>query len=269
MTRNRIPRTACVVALTLAAVGQPYAAPAQVRGLQAGSGVLTEVFSFRSPSALGMDNVVLVTAPFAVRFSGPVTVEVAGAYAHATLMDADGGSSTLEGLTDTSIRLVLPLASDRITLAGAAYLPTGKATQTTEEARVASVIAADLLPFSITNWGTGGGFDVSAAVAVPVGDFGLGARFGFAAAREFEPLVGGPDVFRYQPGNQLYARLAVDRRVGAAGKAALSATMQRFADDAFNGQNLYRSGDRLEFLATLNTSAGGSASASVYGGVLH
>ena len=207
--------------------------------------------------------------PFGVRYTGPVVVDVAGNYAHATIVRRGGSRPTISGLTDTSIRLAVPLADQRITIAGTAYLPTGKSSQTMEEAEVAGVIAADVLPFRITNWGSGGGFDISATVAVPVGGFGLGARVGYAAAREFEPLSDGPSVFSYQPGDQKYLRVAIDHALGATGKGAISATIQKFNDDAFDGENLYRSGDRLELLGSLDLGLGASASAAIYAGVMH
>jgi hypothetical protein len=243
-------------------------AVAQDSGLRVAVGANAEGFAFIKSDSIGMRGVALATSVFGARYAGPVILEVAGSYAHGVLIQNDGGQSTITGLTDTSIKLSVPLAEQRITLTGAVFLPTGKASQTLEEAAVAGIIAADLLPFRITNWGTGGGFDLSAAVAVPVGGFGVGARVGYSAAREFEPLS-GPDVFSYQPGNQTYVRVAIDHSIGATSKASVSATMQRFSDDTFNGENLYRSGDRLEFLAALDLGVGSGSSASLYAGLMH
>jgi hypothetical protein len=265
MTNNK--KLGCVLALMVAV--PPASALAQGRGLQFGTGAVIEGFGFLEPTAVGMNGISLLTVPFALRYTGPVVIELSSAYALGVLIDTDGDQTSIAGPTDTSVRLSLPLADDRITLSGAAFLPTGKATQTPEEATVAGVIAADLLPFRITNWGTGGGFDVSASVVIPMGGFGVGARVGYSAAREFEPLEGGPQVFSYQPGDQMYVRVALDRAVGATGKATVSATMQRFNDDAFDGVNIYRSGDRLEVLGSLNMAAGTSGSAALYGGVMH
>jgi hypothetical protein len=262
---NRSRSSLALVAVMLVVCG-PDAARAQA--LQAGTGMTVEAFGFATPTAVGMNAVALATVPFAIRYRGPVIVELGGAYAVGMLVDTDGDDSSIAGLTDTSIRLAVPLAGERFTISATAFLPTGKATQTQDEAAVAGVIAADLLPFRITNWGAGGGLDVSASVAIPAGPFGLGARIGYSAAREFEPLE-GPEVFSYQPGNQMYARLAIDRTIGAASKVSVSATVQRFNEDAFDGVNLYRSGDRLEVLSSLNLGAGRNSSALLYAGVLH
>jgi hypothetical protein len=64
-------------------------------------------------------------------------------------------------------------------------------------------------------------------------------------------------------------RVAIDHGIGATGKGSISATMQRFSDDAFDGQNLYRSGDRLEVVAALDLGVGASSSAALYAGVMH
>jgi hypothetical protein len=259
-------RLALLCLATFCAV-QPVVA--QGDGVQIGGGGVAEGFAFQTPGAVGMQSIALYTAPFAARYTGPFIVELSGAYAFGTLLDTDGKRSSISGLTDTSLRMALPLAGEHITLATTVYLPTGNATQTLQEATVAGVIAADLLPFRITNWGSGGGFDASATLAFPVGGFGVGARFGYSAAREFEPLENGPTVFSYQPGDLKYVRIALDRTIGASAKASVSASMQQFDDDAFNGANLYRSGDRWEILGSLDLAAGDRASASLYGGLLH
>ncbi|MGH7469485.1 MAG: hypothetical protein ACRENP_16155 [Longimicrobiales bacterium] len=266
MTTNKSLRSSLIALVVLLGTTGPLVA--QNTGIRVGAGASFEGFVFDNRKAVGMHGVALATAPFAARYTGPVIVEVAGSYAHGLLVSPTGDLSTVTGLTDTSIMLSVPLANERISLTGTAFLPTGNASQTIQEAAVAGVIAADLLPFRISNWGTGGGFDLSASVAVPVGGFGIGARVGYSAAREFEPLA-GPEVFSYQPGNQTYVRVAVDHSIGATSKASLSATMQRFSDDAFDGENLYRSGDRLEVLAALDLGAGNSGNASLYAGVMH
>ncbi len=267
---TRISFGASLPVLAAALLGQlPGTVLAQGSSVRVGAGVVAEGFKFDKPGAVGMEAISLVTAPFGARFTGPVILELAGAYAVGVLVRTDGEVTDISGPTDSSIRLAIPLANQRFTISAAAYLPTGKSTQTLEEATIAGVIAADLLPFRITNWGSGGGFDLSASVALPVGSWGVGARVGYSAAREFKPLEGGTNVFSYQPGDQKYVRLALDRSFGESSKASVSATMQRFSDDAFDGQNLYRSGDRLEILASLDLAAGPSATAALYAGVMH
>lgn len=267
MTRHVIRAAACTAALLLG-LAAPRHARAQVQAHGVGAAAGLEHYSFSDDAAAGIRSLSLFTAPFAARAAfAPVTLEVAGAFARGTLTRPDGSDATISGLTDTSLRLSVPVARDRLTLSGALVLPTGRTRQTLEEAEVAGAIAADLLPFRVSNWGTGGGVDVSAALALPVSGFGVGLRLGYALAREFEPLEDRD--FTYQPGDQLYARLALDRTIGYAGKASVHFTYQRFQDDALGGRNLFRAGDRVQLMGSYAFAVGGGSSGVAYAGVMH
>ncbi|HEX2091083.1 MAG TPA: hypothetical protein VHG28_01730 [Longimicrobiaceae bacterium] len=234
----------------------------------AGAGAVHEIYRFGDPEAAGIEQVSLTTLPFAVRtpLSHGVRLELSGAFARAALTRADGSRSTLSGLTDTELRVLLPIARDQVTLGAVLVLPTGSATQSGEEAEVASVVASDLLPFRISNWGSGGGAGVNLAVARPVGYFGVGLNAGYRATREFEPLR--DDELTYRPGNEAYLRLAVDRSFGRARKATLQVSAQRFADDELDGRNLYRAGNRYQVIGSYAFPGGSRSGAVVYGGVL-
>ena len=71
---------------------------------------------------------------------------------------------------------------------------------------LAGVVAAELLPFAVTNWGSGGSAGGDLALAFQGGGWGLGISGGYRAASEYEPYVG--ETFAYRPGNQLRFRLA-------------------------------------------------------------
>lgn len=267
MTRHVIRAAACTAALVLG-LAAPHYAHAQVPAHGVGAAAGLEHYIFGDDDAAGIRSLSLFTAPFAVRVAfAPATLELAGAFARGALTRPDGSSATITGLTDTSLRLGVPVVRDRLTLFGAVVLPTGQARQTLEEAEVAGAIAADLLPFRVSNWGTGGGVDVSVALALPVSGFGVGLRLGYALAREFEPLE--EQDFTYQPGDQFYAGLAVDRVIGYAGKASVQLTYQRFQDDALGGRNLYRAGDRVQLVGSYAFAVGAASSGVAYAGVMH
>jgi hypothetical protein len=164
------------------------------------------------------------------------------------------------------VRLTATLGRDVVTISAIAQLPTGTSELTAEEADAAGMFAADVLPFRITNWGTGGGIGLSTALAQPVGEFAVGLSLGYVVAREFEPVV---DDFQYRPGNQLHVRAAIDRTFGNSGKGALAVTYQRFGDDQADGENLFKTGDRIQGLASWSFIAGNQGSGVVYAGYLH
>jgi hypothetical protein len=145
-------------------------------------------------------------------------------------------------------------------------LPTGHESLTNAEAEVTGAIAADVLPFRISNWGTGGGIGLSTGFAAPIGSFAAGLSVGYVVAREFDLREG--EEFAYRPGNQLHVRAAIDRTFGQSGKAALQVTVQRFDEDQVNGANLYQSGNRYKGVASYSFAAGARSSGVVYTGYL-
>lgn len=233
----------------------------------AGAGVRMESYAFSKAEQVGIDRVSLTTIPLAaeVRVAGRVRVGVSSAFASAALRRADGTESTLAGLTDTELRLAVPLRGDWITLTGVAVLPTGKERLSEGEMEVAAVVASDLLPFAVSHWGSGGGIGASLAVARRFGTVGLGASGGYRASREYQAFGEGP---AYRPGDETFIRLAVDRSFGA-GKATLQASAHRFAHDRLDGGNLYRAGDRYQLIGSYAFAGGRRASGVVYAGVLH
>jgi hypothetical protein len=267
------PRTALALAAALAAA-DPAAAQTPTLGPPgAAVGISAESYHFSEPSVTGAESITLVTAPFSVRVGlGRATVlEVAGGYAYGVLLRSDGGQSDLRGPLDTDVRLARTFGRDRVTLAVVGTIPTGRDALTGEEADVADAVSADLLPFRVSHWGSGGGVGATAAVAIPVGGGSVGLSGGYVAAREYEPFReddAGGDRLVYRPGNHLVLRGAADHRVGRAGQAALAVTWQRYDDDRLAGRNLYRAGDRLQAVASLQ-GAVGPFTTLAYAGLLH
>jgi hypothetical protein len=264
-------RPVAVAALALAGLVTPAAGTAQDLPWQAGAGLGFETYHFGDARAAGVSSISLFTLPIAVssEVGRGVLLEVNTAFASGSLARPDGTSSSLAGLTDTELRASLPIERNgtTFTVTAVGVLPTGRATQSAEEADVAGAIAADLLPFRISNWGSGGGVALAGSVARPVGDFNLGASAGYRVAGEFEPL--DEVAFGYRPGNELRLRFAADRNIGEDRKASAHLTIFRYGDDQFEGENLFQSGTRIQLVTSYAFPALGGASAVVYGGVLH
>lgn len=234
----------------------------------AGGGVRMERYGFGEAGAVGIDGVSLVTVPLwaEARVAGRVRVTLSGAFATATLRRADGSDASMSGLTDTELRVAVPVVGEWMTVTGVAVLPTGRARLSAEEMEVAAVVASDLLPFAVSNWGSGGGIGANLSAARRFGAVGVGVAGGFRASREYQAFdADGP---AYRPGDETFVRLAVDRSFGA-GKATLQASGHRFAHDQLGGGNLYRSGNRLQLIGSYAFAGGPRSSGVVYAGVLH
>jgi hypothetical protein len=238
----------------------------QAQGMwTAGAGAYFETYNFADATAAGTRSVSLLTTPFAaaLRPANWLHVDASGAFATARAVRADGGESTISGLTDTAVQLSVPVVQNRVTLAATLLAPTGRTRYSLEEAQVAGIIAADLIPFRISNWGSGGALDLSTSVAASTGGLNLGARVGYQVGREFDLLDEGD--FMYRPGDQLYGRIAADGNIGVA-RLAAQLTVYQFGEDAVNDRNLYRSGNRVQGLVSYSAPFGQRGRAQVYAG---
>jgi hypothetical protein len=258
--------------LTLTAGWLTFGSLAAAAGAQqvgdAVTGVTVEHYTLLAPEVLGIRSITVTAVPFAARVQAMpnLWIDVAGAYANGSLRLSDGSTLTLTGPTDTELRATLSLLDDRLAL-GVGYLaPTGPSSYTAEEAAVAGVAAADLLPLRVSNWGTGGGLSLSTSLAIPAGAFRLSATAGYTIASEFEPLA--DDAFVFRPGNETLLQLRADRPLTRTSTATLRLGMRQYADDAIGGENIYQAGTRLDALASLSFAVGLDATGLAYAGVL-
>lgn len=237
--------------------------------LSVGIGLSYEAYSFANPTASGIRSVSLLTVPFAAGTSVTNGLEagVSGAFAYGHLVRSDQSTTSLSGLTDTQLSLSFQTPGGGLRVTAMGVLPTGQARQTTDQADLAGIVAADVLPFRITNWGTGGGAGGSVALARSLGETNIGASVGYIMAAQFRPISGVP--YYYRPGSQLHVRAAVDHTYGVAGKLSAVVSYQHFANDRYAGANLYHSGDRLMGTVSYAFAMGARSSGLVYGGVLH
>lgn len=255
------------LAILAALAGSSAPTLAQITA-ETGTGVVWQTYSFGDGAAVGVEDVTLLTIPvaFAARFGSATALDVRGAWASGRLRAPGGAESTISGPTDLEVTLSRTFGLDAVVASLVGVLPTGASTQTLEESGVAGLVAGDLLPFRISNWGTGGGVGGSLAVARRVSGFGVGASVGYVVAREYEPVTG--DATLFQPGDFLRVNMVADRTVGGRSKFSLRMGFQRFGDDGLDGVDLFRSGNRYDATVSYAFPSGGNSSAIVYGGFL-
>ncbi len=252
------------------ALPSPGSAQIQATPSEFHFGGVFESYRFSDEGVTGIRSVSMFSLPVrgALSLGRYGVLDIRGAFARGSLEASDGGTFEISGLTDTELRLGFRMGGASVVQLGAiALLPTGRATQTAEEAVVAGVVASELLPFRVSNWGSGGGAGGQASVAHSSGDTGFGLSASYVVAREFEPVDG--QSFAYRPGNQLRIRGAVDHNVGSSGKFTLSVNLERHSEDALDGTNLYRSGNRIQAVTSYSFAPGARTSAILYGGVFH
>jgi len=181
---------------------------------------------------------IFVSVPIGSRLS----FDVGTAYANARVTSG-AVRSEISGLSDTQIRGSYTFGGDFVVLTAGVSLPTGESTVTREQLLAAGRIGNDFLSFPVSEMGTGLAVTGGVAVAQPVGDWSVGAGLAVRRSRAYQPFDVPGQTFRYQPGNELRARLGVDRPIGA-GRLALGVTYAAFGrEDA--GGSAYNTGDRV------------------------
>jgi hypothetical protein len=243
--------------------------PAAAQSFTGVTGGFFETYEFLEPEALGIQRVSLATVPIGAQAPviDRVSVGLRGAFAYGSMTRADGEEVTLSGLTDTELRANFEVVREILTVSAAVLLPTGQSTQTFEESELSGLVAADLLPFRISNWGSGGGAGVVSSFAIPVGEFGVGLSAGYTMGQEFEPIA--EDELSYRPGDEIRVRLVVDRNFGSSSKASLVLGGQTYQDDELSDASVFEPGDRFEAIGSFAFRAGAQSTAVVYGGFQH
>lgn len=263
MRTQRIPLVVAALASALTLTLAPHLAAQQLRE-SAAAGLSFENFSFTNHEAVGLEQVTLITTPLAVTIPvAGVRFDLSGALARGELTRADGSHAALTGPTDTRVALSVPIGDRLAEVTAFAVLPTGAGIENGSAADVAGVIAADVLPFSISHWGSGGGAGLAASVRQTMGsaEVGFGASYLLARAHDAAEHTGLID---YRVGDQLGLQFGVQGPVGRGGIASLDLRFLRSAEDQLASSNLYRAGNRIEAVGSYAFALGGASSAVLY-----
>lgn len=197
---------------------------------------------------------------------GPTQLDFNTAYAQATLDQPDLPRSEIWGLTDLTLRLVIPAMQDRLRLIFAGNVPTGQATLTPEQGAVAAALATDLFTMPVANFGTGPGFSTALAYAQPLGGWVIGLAGTFRLGGAYEPFlstaIGAVNEYRQAP--EMRVRLALDRPSRGGVGVRLGASFSAFGDEEQNGEPTLRPGSRVLGEAMVEFPLG-RGSAVIYG----
>jgi hypothetical protein len=159
--------------------------------------------------------------------AGPVRLDANTAFMRATLAEPGAPASELSGLTDITLRGLLPLAGDRVRVALSLNLPTGETTLAPDQFPVAAALNTDLYMLPVAALGSGFGVTTLLALAQPVGEWVVGASGAYRIGSAFEATPGGGEEFR--PGDELRLRLALERPHRAGWAARLGASVSRLS----------------------------------------
>ncbi len=226
-------------ALSVALV--PASLAAQGGPVNAYTGVEARGLSYAS--GFGIKSVTEITVPFAAiwQASPRLSFDFGGRYATVSRTDETGGKATISGLTDTQVRGVYQIVRDVVVFTVAANLPTGKTKLTADQLPVASVIASDMIPFPVANFGSGFNVTTGLALAVPVAGWAIGVAGSYRANGSFTPFA--DTAASYKTGGEVRMRIGADRIVGQS-RISLGFTYSTFAEDEFASSPIFQSGKR-------------------------
>lgn len=249
-----------LIAVLLLASLRPDASVAQ----QVAGGALLQRYTLTEPAHLRVRSLELITTSFSGRaplLSG-MSLGVNGAYARASLRLENDAEERTSGLVDT--RVSLQIRNDRLLFTASALVPTGDVVRNLGDATVAGLLSTDLMPFAITQWGTGGGVAGDVAYAVYGPRAALRVAAGGATFMGSSPLEGP---LAYRPAWQLRGRAEVEAAVGEAGVLSVLVGYRQFGVDRYGHLNLFQPGARLEGGLSYAFARGPLASTVIYGNV--
>ena len=222
-----------------------------------------ESYAARNQTAVRLHDVRLHTSSFgaAVPLTRWASASIEAAYASASMRLTTGEQADVAGLLDTRAAVEARLGG--FALVGSALLPTGDVAQTVEEATVAGLLSADLLPFSATHWGSGGAFAADLGYGAESGRIRIGLSAGYVALAESDPFAVG--TVTYRPGSQMRARGMFEVAVREADVLTVIFGAQSFGTDAYAEQNLFTPGVRIEGLVSYAMPLGPRESLRAYG----
>ncbi|HET9004855.1 MAG TPA: hypothetical protein VFN39_12705 [Gemmatimonadaceae bacterium] len=187
---------------------------------------------------------IAVVVPIGERFS--FDIATAWARSKVEVKGDPAAPSTISGLTDTQLRGSYVFGEDAVVLTAGVSLPTGQSTANAKQFVAAQSISNDFLLFPIGTMGAGLGATGGIALARPIGAWNVGLGGSYRHSADFAPFeYNDGQKAHYQPGNELRARIGVDRSFGAS-SAMLGATYSSFGDDKAAGAT-FNTGNRVVF----------------------
>jgi hypothetical protein len=197
--------------------------------------------------SIGDASLTELVVPFGLSFRlGGVQIDANAAYASASY-EAGGVTSELSGLTDITLRTMIPMMDGRGRIIVAGNVPTGTAALGTSEIPVAGVITTDLLTLPVRSFGSGAGVTTGLAIAQPIGDWVAGGIMVYRVGSAYEPVIAsaGMEAAEFRPGSELRVRVGLERPSTSGVTVRLAGAWSRFGEDETNDEAVFARGDRI------------------------
>ncbi len=159
----------------------------------------------------------------------------------------------LSGMSDTWIRATYVLPNETVMLNLGVGAPTGKTELTASESYLSQMLSETAFQFRLPSYGQGLSVRAGAALALPFQDnyvFGLGANYTYKT--DYKP-VEVDSLGDYNPGNEINIFTGLDAMIGENSTVKLDVIYSIYSLDEYNGEKIFGSGNKLLFIASLNT----------------
>ena len=222
-------------------------------GLSVNSALLFERYSF--DSGLSYSEVSEFSIP--VTFMAPVgnraNLTVSGGFTRVSIVgspEASQEDQSVSGLFDTEARLVVALVPDRFNLLMTAVVPTGMEALDIGEEAVLRALSSQVIGFSTTSLGSGGGAGAGFVGAIPLGEMALGFAGSYTHSLAYSPVVGQDG--EWKPGGEVRVRAGLEGTVGPRSYLRLAAIVGARQKDLVDGEETGSVGKQIHAYASLN-----------------
>lgn len=188
---------------------------------------------------------VIAVVPLGRRVSLDLTTNYASSQ-----LDLGDSTQTLNGFTDTQVRVLYTVTRDRLVTSLSLNLPTGPQDLTTGEFQVAGAVGSNYLSFPVSPAGTGFNATAGLAWVRPLGAWNLGVSGSYRYQGTYTALADPTGSVEYDPGSEYRIRGGLDRLIGRRTRMTLGLTFSTFSSDQFSqsGQvtpGTYKPGPRV------------------------
>lgn len=178
-----------------------------------------------------------------------VSVDLTTNYASSQL-DVGDSTQTLNGFTDTQLRVLYTVARDRLVTSLSLNLPTGPQDLTAAEFQVAGAVSSNYLSFPVSPAGTGFNATAGLAWVRPLGSWNLGFSGSYRYQGTYTALADPSGNVEYDPGSEYRIRGGLDRLIGPRTRMTVGLTFSTFSSDQFSASGqvtpgTYKPGPRV------------------------
>jgi hypothetical protein len=239
-------RRTIVLALVAAVAAAPLGAQrsdALYSRLNALTGFELRAFSF--DSGLSVERAAQWHLPvvFVAPIGRKLSVDVSASYVNTTLTTTGGQAQTINGFSDTQLRLLYTVQRDRLATSLLFNLPTGQRSLTQEQFAVSGAVGSNFLSFPVSALGTAFGVTGGLAYAARAGAWNIGFAGSVRYLGAYEPY--SDTAFTYTPGLETRLRTGFDRLIGSRTRVLFGVTGSTFSTDDYGAVDRYKPGTRI------------------------